>query len=88
MMKVAGWDPRIVAKNHQVMAYGYTFDDAAQTVTLNQYDPNWPGDDTAAITFALDDPDADTPLTHTCEGPVVRGIFLTEYRPLPFPPGW
>lgn len=88
MMKVIGWDPRELAHNHQVLAYGYTLDDETQSVTLNQYDPNFPGDDTAAITFTLTDPDGDAPLTHTCEGPVVRGLFLTEYRPLPFPPTW
>jgi hypothetical protein len=88
MIKESGWNPFVVAKNHQVMAYGYTLDEQAGTVVLNQYDPNFPGDDTAAVAFTLADPDGDEMMTHTCEGPIVRGVFATEYRPLPFPPPW
>lgn len=86
MMKVSGWDFRRVAENHQVLAYGYTHDDIANTVTLKQYDPNYPGDDTATLTFSLVDPDGEAPIRHSCEGPSVRGLFATEYRPLPTPP--
>ena len=88
VMKVGGWDFRRVAENHQVLAYGYTFDDETGEVTLNQYDPNYPGDDTAEFAFSLHDPDGDEPISHSEEGPVVRGLFLTEYRMLPHPPAW
>lgn len=88
MVKIAGWNPMLLAKNHQVLAYGYTFDDEENTVTLNQYDPNFPDDDEAALVFTLDDPDGDEPILHTSDDDPVRGLFATEYRPLPFPPTW
>lgn len=88
LVKVAGWNFRRVAENHQVLTYGYTFDDATETVTLRQYDPNHPGDDEAALTFTLTDPDGDAAIAHSAEGPIIRGLFVTEYRPLPYPPRW
>ena len=66
--------------HHQVLAYRYemTNDD----VTIDVYEPNYPGDDTARLSFNIADPDGESLMTHSCEGPIVRGIFLTDYTPM------
>jgi hypothetical protein len=79
VVKQAGWSLRKMALNHQVLAYGY--DLHGDDVTVHIYDPNFPGDDTATLRWNLADPDAAREVTHSCEGPTVRGVFLTEYHP-------
>ncbi len=79
LVKQAGWSVRKIGLNHQVLAYGY--DLHGDELTLHVYDPNYPGDDTAALKWSLADPDAARTVAHTCEGPSVRGVFYTEYHP-------
>ena len=79
-----GW--KALIRNHQVLCYGYDCDESSHEVTLAIYDPNYPGDDTAALTFRTDDPDAERRIVHSCEGATVRGIFSTEYRRPPEAP--
>ena len=75
-----GFGLRELPRNHQVLAHGYDFDAASQRVTLHIYDPNFPGND-ETLTFHRRDPDAEQMVVHSCEGPTVRGIFLTRYAP-------
>ena len=82
----AGYGSKALIRNHQVLCYGYDFDEASQEVTLAIYDPNHPGDDTATLTFRVDEPDADGRIVHSCEGATVRGLFLTENRRPADPP--
>jgi hypothetical protein len=49
-----GIDPRDLVKDHQVVAYGYTVDEASGAVTLRIYDPNWPDRDDVSLTLAED----------------------------------
>jgi hypothetical protein len=77
LVKVEGWDIRQIAKNHQVLAYGYDLDETV--LALHIYDPNYPADE-ATLTLSLANPDAGSPIVHSHEGPTVRGVFVTEYR--------
>jgi hypothetical protein len=79
LVKQTGWSVRKLGLNHQVLAYGY--DLLGDELTVHIYDPNYPGDDTAALRWTLADPDAPRMVTHSCEGANVRGVFVTEYRP-------
>ena len=86
LVKARSYDPRQLARNHQVLAHGYELAEDGGRVSIQIYDPNYPNDDTATLTLSLTDPDADTPVVHSCEGPSVRGLFLTEYaRPAELP---
>lgn len=88
VVKEYGASPLKLAKNHQVLAYGYDLD--GDDVTVHVYDPNYPGDDSATLTWSLADPDSPRIVTHSREGPSVRGVFHTAYRPprkLPALPG-
>jgi hypothetical protein len=49
---------------HQVLAYGYTLDDA-HWLTLRVYDPNDPNDDASAISMSLANPGKKSPITTT-----------------------
>jgi hypothetical protein len=86
LVKQAGFSPAKLGMNHQVLAYGYDLDEADNRATIHIYDPNYPGDDTCALTVRLTDPDANRAVVHSCEGPSVRGVFFTEYRPTAEPP--
>lgn len=79
LVKQSGWGLRKLGLNHQVLAYGY--DLLGDDLTVHIYDPNYPGDDSAALTWNVADPDAPRTVTHNREGPNVRGVFATEYRP-------
>jgi hypothetical protein len=79
IVKVAGWSLIKMGLNHQVLAYGY--DASGDDVTVHIYDPNYPGDDTTTLRWSVADPDSPRMVTHSCEGPTVRGVFATEYRP-------
>jgi hypothetical protein len=79
LVKVRGWNPFKLGLNHQVLAYGFDYDDASGDLTIWIYDPNYPGDDTCAIRMNVLHPDLDRPVIHSCEGPSVRGFFWTDY---------
>jgi hypothetical protein len=68
LIRVGGFAPASLVRNHQVLAWAYTADDACcgepatlevqgGTIRLRVYDPNHPGDDDAALelTVAADD---------------------------------
>jgi hypothetical protein len=86
LVKQRGVSPLKLGQNHQVLGYGYDFDEASGEVTIHIYDPNYPGDDTCGVRFQTADPDAGRMVDHSCEGPSVRGVFYTEYRPTSNPP--
>jgi hypothetical protein len=88
LVNVESYDFRKLALNHQVLAYGYDLAEDESQVTLQIYDPNYPNDDTATLTLTLNHPDGDCPIHHSCEGPHVRGVFLTEYTRPSEPPLW
>jgi hypothetical protein len=79
LVKQSGWSVRKLGLNHQVLAYGY--DLRGDELTVCVYDPNYPGDDTVTLTWNLADPDAARVVSHSIEGPSVRGVFATEYVP-------
>jgi hypothetical protein len=77
-------DVRALARNHQVLAYGYQRDGA--TVTVQVYDPNSGPRDDVTICFRDADPHTATPFTHTIDiAHPVRGFFRTAYTPAPPP---
>ena len=86
LVKESGVSPAKLGLNHQVLAYGYDLDEGSGEVTIPIYDPNYPGDDTAALTFNTTEPESGTPVRHSCEGLSVRGVFYTEYQPPRRPP--
>lgn len=69
-----------IAVNHQVLAYAYTLDEAAQQLRLSVYDPNHPDRDDIAIAVDLADPSTVAAI-HYSTGESVRGFFVTPYRP-------
>jgi hypothetical protein len=80
LVTVGSFDPRQMARHHQVLAYGY--EQNGNSVVLDVYDPNYPNDDALTLTVDRSDPDADRMIVHGREGPIIRGIFLTEYAPV------
>jgi hypothetical protein len=76
MVKAHSWRPQDLAQNHQVLAFGYAFDESS--IRLDCYDPNWPGR-TSTLTIDSRDPDADVGMEHSEEGNTVRGVFLVNY---------
>ena len=90
LVNVRGWNPFKLGLNHQVLAYGYDFNDATTEVTLLTYDPNYPGVDTLEMRFRLTafEGAEPAPIRHSVTGGTIRGLFMTDYRPPPDPPGF
>jgi hypothetical protein len=86
VITVASRQPRELASNHQVLAYGYRT--AGPRASLRVYDPNRGRRDDVAITFDTSTPAAPTPFGHNLAigGRRVRGFFRTGYRPHRSPP--
>jgi len=83
LVNVTGFSPLKLGLNHQVLAYGYDFDDATGEATIHIYDPNYPGDDTATLKFNVNDlaKSEEIRIAHSCTGPTIRGVFATDYKP-------
>ncbi|CAN5522347.1 hypothetical protein BH11PLA2_BH11PLA2_21830 [soil metagenome] len=79
LVKAHGLDPRHMGHHHQVLAYAYEMN--GEAVTLRVYDPNYPGDDACTLSFVTTNPDRANLITHSCEGPSIRGMFSVEYVP-------
>ncbi len=73
LIRVGGFSPAALVRNHQVLAWAYTADDAgcaeiaaleAQggTIRLRVYDPNHPGDDDVALELSVAADDRRRPL--------------------------
>jgi hypothetical protein len=91
LVRVAGWSPRALAINHQVLAWGYEQD--AGSVRIRVYDPNHPGDDDVELRAAVE-PVPGTPseagpgplgpdLVHLAQssGEPLLGFFRQPYAP-------
>lgn len=81
--------PRAAAENHQVLAWGYEWDEPSGDLTVNVYDPNHPlRDDLALRWTTAADPAVGLAVRHTNEKRPVRGFFVSEYRRLLDPPAF
>jgi hypothetical protein len=86
LVKQVGIRPSKLGLNHQVLAYGYELNETTGEVTIRIYDPNYPGDDSATLSFSTTDAEAGQFVNHSCEGAAIRGVFFTEYRSTIEPP--
>ena len=82
VVTVHSLDPRMLGRNHQVLAYGYTM--SGTRLRINVYDPNTPPEDADDVYIELDlsHPRRVTPVAHTISiGTLpVRGFFRESYR--------
>lgn len=78
LVRAAGWNPRRLTGNHQVIAWGYA--EGGRGVTLRLYDPNHPDRDDVTATLQLDPALRPTGLTQSTGEPLV-GWFVAPYRP-------
>lgn len=49
-----GWSPFELARDHQVLAYGYSIDRGSGSITLRLYDPNHPDRDDVTVSLSPD----------------------------------
>jgi hypothetical protein len=85
IVTVASTHPQDLARNHQVLAFGYEVSD--QTCTVRVYDPNQAHRDDVYIQFDATAPSAATTFDHNLGiGGPVRGFFRTAYTAAT-PPG-
>lgn len=83
LVRVAGWSPRLLTTNHQVLAYAYEEDAAGLRIQV--YDPNHPGRDDVELVVREDGHGARHPeervrLAQTTGEPL-RGFFRQPYAP-------
>ena len=65
-------------KNHQVIAWGYTFDNLTKRVELYIYDPNFPDCDDVTLGFTLGQSHSRLSAKHS-KGDKFRGFFCWNY---------
>jgi hypothetical protein len=81
LVRVAGWSPRLLTANHQVLAYAYDAD--AVGFRIRVYDPNHPGRDDVELVARPDGsgawhPDARVRLAQST-GEALLGFFRQRY---------
>jgi hypothetical protein len=59
LVRVAGWSPRALVSNHQVLAHAYVAEEGA--IRIRVYDPNHPGRDDVELRLTIE-PDPAQPL--------------------------
>jgi hypothetical protein len=80
VVKTRSFLPSKLGGNHQVLAYGYDFEEMDGRITMYIYDPNYPGNDDVRLRFSYINTEQGNRIIHSIEGDVVRGVFLTSYR--------
>jgi hypothetical protein len=83
LVRAAGWSPRRLTTNHQVLAFGYEEDDAG--VRIRVYDPNHPGCDDVDLRVEVD-PDDGRPLRERVRLAQSTGEPLLGFFRQPDPP--
>ena len=79
LVKVKSSDPRLLKRDHQVLAYGYDLEDGI--LRLRVYDPNKPGRDDVLLSLSVIDPTRPTVIsTSPASGPVYA-FFRVTYGP-------
>ena len=81
VVRTRSFNPLLLGRNHQLLAYGYDLDEAAATLTIRVYDPNHSDDDLSALSLSVADPTKPTPIGYAAGELPVRGFFRTRYWP-------
>ena len=80
LIKVQSSNPFNVGDNHQLLAYGYDFDENSGDLSVRVYDPNCPDIDQVIAALNLADRNNPSRLTYSAD-PAGRGFFRTSYAP-------
>jgi hypothetical protein len=81
LVRARSLNPLTLARNHQVMAYGYDLDEDAGALRIPVYDPNHPDDEGTALELRLGEGQVAGEISYVPGERPVRGFFLTRYRP-------
>jgi len=79
LILVRAHDLAHITANHQVVALGYSEDEAAASLVIHVYDPNWPGEP-VRLSLELGEPSWGLEAWHSLEG-AFKGLFLQQYKP-------
>ena len=79
LVRTVDRDPRMLGRNHQVVAYGYELDGDA--LTLQIYDPNVPDRDDVTLSLEVSDPMATVKPVYSAPVPAAVCFLLAPYRP-------
>lgn len=86
LIRVKDHDPFKMGENHQVLAYGYSLN--GNDLTIDVYDPNYPGNDSVTISLNIGDPQHTTDVTYST-GETMYCFFRPGYNyvepPAPYP---
>ena len=76
LVRARSINPMALARNHQMLAYAYSLDEATGRVRLSVYDPNRPDDDDAWLELGL----GPSPAALVDASGPTRGLFRTAYK--------
>jgi hypothetical protein len=80
LVRARSVNPLTLARNHQVLAYGYDLDEDSGALRIPVYDPNHPDDDGPALRLRLGGDQVRGEIDYVEGERSVRGFFLTRYR--------
>jgi hypothetical protein len=78
VIKVESINPLDLGKNHQVLAYGYDFNEDNGDLTIFVYDPNCPNADDVTLSLNLADRNNPSRIVLSSDA-AGRGFFRTRY---------
>ena len=79
LIKIRSHNPFDLGANHQVLAYGYDFDENSGDLRVLVYDPNFPDVDDVTLSLNMADEAEPSPITYSAD-PACRGFFRTKYE--------
>ncbi|MBT2734584.1 hypothetical protein [Bacillus sp. ISL-7] len=78
LVRVKSLNPFQIRQNHQVLAYGYDFNE--NNLSIHIYDPNLPNDDHVTISLSIDNPESPTTVVHSKSSEPIYCFFRTNYN--------
>jgi hypothetical protein len=80
LIKIESVNPFNLGENHQVLAYGYDFDENSGDLKIYVYDPNCENNDDVTIAVNIADMNNPSHVTYSADANG-RGFFRTHYKP-------
>ncbi|MEH7118358.1 hypothetical protein V7128_13160 [Neobacillus vireti] len=78
LVRVKSLNPFEIRRHHQVLAYGYEWNE--NNLIIHIYDPNFPNDDDVTLSLNMVNPETTTSVFHSKSSEPIFSFFRTDYK--------